>query len=225
MGVVYRALDPRLERQVAIKLLPEETAADPQARERFRREAMAVAAIDHPYICKIFEFAEHGNALFLVMEYVAGETLDDKLHAGRLPMPEALRLAGEIAEALQEAHGRGFLHRDLKPGNVMVTSHGHAKVMDFGLARRLDVVTAGDQPTVDFAGQLTLQGGIVGTPAYMSPEQVKGVPLDARSDLFSFGVKRSASTTKALSTCCDAFACRQRHWRTVFIASSRFTRR
>ncbi len=188
MGVVYRALDPRLERQVAIKLLPEETAADPQARERLRREAMAIAAIDHPYICKIFEIGEHGHALFLVMEYIVGETLDDQLRAGRLPLSDALRLAGEIAEALQEAHGRGFLHRDLKPANVMVTGHGHAKVMDFGLAKRLDAVTAGDQPTLVAAGPLTVQGGIVGTPAYMSPEQVKGGPLDARSDLFSFGV-------------------------------------
>jgi eukaryotic-like serine/threonine-protein kinase len=108
MGVVYRALDPRLGRQVAIKLLPEETAADRQSRERLRREAMAVAAIDHPYICKIFEIGEHGQALFLVMEYVSGETLDDKLRAGRLPLPEALRLAGEVAEALQEAHAADF---------------------------------------------------------------------------------------------------------------------
>ena len=185
---MYRALDPRLGRQVAIKLLPEETAADPQSRERLRREAMAVAAIDHPYICKIFEIGEHGQALFLVMEYVSGETLDDRLRAGRLPLPEALRLAGEVAEALQEAHGRRFLHRDLKSANVMVTDHGHVKVMDFGLAKRLDAVTAGDQPAVDSVGQLTVEGGIVGTPAYMSPEQVKGGPLDARSDLFSFGV-------------------------------------
>lgn len=119
--MVYRALDPRLERQVAIKLLPEETARNPQSRERLRREAMAVAAIDHPYMCKIFEIGEHGDALFLVMEYIAGQTLADKLRAGRLPLPEALRLAGEIAEALQEAHGRRFLHRDLKAANVMVT--------------------------------------------------------------------------------------------------------
>ena len=186
--MVYRALDPRLERQVAVKLLPEETAADPQSRERLRREAMAVAAIDHPYICKIFEIGEHGHTLFLVMEYVAGKTLHDKLRGGRMPLPEALRLAGEVAEALQEAHGRRFLHRDLKSANVMVTDQGHVKVMDFGLAKRLDAVTAGDQPTVDSARQLTVQGGIVGTPADMSPEQVRGGPLDARSDLFSFGV-------------------------------------
>ena len=124
MGEVYRAHDPRLDRQVAIKLLPAETAADPRARERLRREAMAVAALDHPYICKIFEIGEDGDALFLVMEYVAGDTLDHRLQDGPLPLPEALRLAGEIAEALQEAHARRFLHRDLKPANIMLTRRG-----------------------------------------------------------------------------------------------------
>jgi serine/threonine protein kinase len=119
---------------------------------------MAVAAIDHPYICKIFEIGEHGDALFLVMEYIAGQTLDDKLRAGGLPLPEALRLAGEIAEALQEAHGRRFLHRDLKAANVMVTDQGHVKVMDFGVAKRLDWMIAGDQPTVESAGDWTVQG-------------------------------------------------------------------
>ena len=156
--MVYRALDPRLERQVAIKLLPHETAADPQSRERLRREAMAVAAIDHPYICKIFEIGEHGHTLFLVMEYVAGETLDDRLRGGPMPLPEALRLAGEVAEALQEAHGRRFLHRDLKSANVMVTDQGHVKVMDFGLAKRRDAVTAGDQATVDSAATVDRAG-------------------------------------------------------------------
>ena len=121
MGEVYLARDPRLDRQVAIKLLPAATAADQHSRERLRREAMAVAAIDHPYICKIFEISEHGEALCLVMEYVAGETLDHRLRVGRLPLLETLRLAGEIAEALQEAHSRRFLHRDLKPANVMLT--------------------------------------------------------------------------------------------------------
>ena len=138
MGEVYRAHDPTLDRQVAIKLLPPETAADPSARQRLRREAMAVAAIDHPYICKIFEIGEHDAALFLVMEYVPGDTLDHRLQSGRLPAAEALRLGGEIAEALEEAHARRFLHRDLKPANIMVTPHGHVKVMDFGLARRVE---------------------------------------------------------------------------------------
>ena len=189
MGEVYRAHDPRLDRQVAIKLLPAETAADPRSRERMRREAMAVAALDHPYICKIFEIGEHGGALFLVMEYVAGDTLHRRLQDGRLPLAEALRVAGEIAEALQEAHAGRFLHRDLKPANIMLTQQGHVKVMDFGLAKRIEDLPAPDQATREMGiGQLTADGNIVGTPDYMSPEQVKGATLDRRSDLFSLGV-------------------------------------
>jgi serine/threonine protein kinase/tetratricopeptide (TPR) repeat protein len=189
MGEVYRARDPRLDRQVAIKLLPGELAADPHSRERLRREAMAVAALDHPYICKIFEIGEHGDAVFLVMEYIAGETLHHRLQDGPLRLSDALRLAGEIAEALQEAHARRFLHRDLKPANIMLTEQGHVKVMDFGLAKRVEDLPSPDQATRELeAAQLTAHGSIVGTPDYMSPEQVKGVTLDARSDLFSFGV-------------------------------------
>jgi len=189
MGVVFRARDPRLDRQVAIKLLPTALAADRQAQDRLRREAMAAAALDHPYICKIFEIGEEGNAVFLVMEYVAGETLDYQLRNGRMPLPEALRLAGEIAEALQEAHERGILHRDLKPSNIMLTQQGHVKVMDFGLAKRLGELPKPDDVTRESATpQFTAPGTILGTPDYMSPEQVKGLPLDVRSDLFSFGV-------------------------------------
>jgi serine/threonine-protein kinase len=189
MGEVYRARDLRLNRQVAIKLLPGELAADPHARERLRREAMAVAAIDHPYICKIFEIGEDGPALFLVMEYVAGETLHRRLRDGPLPLSDALRMAGEIAEALQEAHARRFLHRDLKPANIMLTEQGHVKVMDFGLAKEIEDLSSPDQETRELgAAQLTARGAIVGTADYMSPEQVKGGALDARSDLFSFGV-------------------------------------
>src|SRR6188474_439831 len=188
MGEVYRARDPRLNRQVAIKLLPGALAADPRARERLRREAMAVAALDHPYICKIFEICEHGDALFLVMEYIEGETLHRRLQDGRLPLSDALRVAGEIAEALQEAHARRFLHRDLKPANIMLTGQGHVKVMDFGLAKRVEDRPSPEAATFDSgAAQLTAHGSIVGTPDYMSPEQVKGVALDVRSDLFSFG--------------------------------------
>jgi TolB-like protein/Tfp pilus assembly protein PilF len=185
MGVVYRARDPRLDRQVAIKLLPAAMAADPHARERLRREAMAVAALDHPYICKIFEIGEDGDALFLVMEYITGATLHQRLLEGRMPLPEVFRVAGEMAEALQDAHARGFVHRDLKPANIMLTEQGHVKVMDFGLAKRIEELPSPDVETR--GGQLTAHGVIVGTPDYMSPEQVKGMPVDARSDLFSFG--------------------------------------
>jgi eukaryotic-like serine/threonine-protein kinase len=188
MGVVYRARDPRLDRQVAIKLLSTEMAADPRARERLRLEAMAVAALDHPYICKIFEIGEGGDALFLVMEYIVGATLHHRLLEGRVPLPDALRVAGEIAEALQEAHARGFVHRDLKPANIMLTQQGHVKVMDFGLAKRIEDLPPPDAATREMGAQLTAHGVIVGTPDYMSPEQVKGMPLDVRSDLFSFGV-------------------------------------
>jgi eukaryotic-like serine/threonine-protein kinase len=189
MGDVYLARDPRLNRQVAIKLLPGELAADPHARERLRREALAVAAIDHPYICKIFEIGEDKDALFLVMEYIAGETLHRRLQDGALPLSDALRVAGEITEALQEAHARRFLHRDLKPANIMLTDQGHVKVMDFGLAKQVQDLPSPDQATRELGpAQLTAHGSIVGTPDYMSPEQVKGVTLDSRSDLFSFGV-------------------------------------
>ena len=189
MGEVYLAHDPRLDRRVAIKLLPAEMAADPRSRERLRREAMAVAALDHPYICKIFEIGEHGDALFLVMEYIVGETLYRRLQNGPLPLSDALRIAGEIAEALQEAHARRFLHRDLKPANIMLSQQGHVKVMDFGLAKRVEDLRSPDQATREMAtAQLTAHGTIIGTPDYMSPEQVKGVALDSRSDLFSLGV-------------------------------------
>jgi len=187
MGVVYRARDPRLDRQVAIKLLPAAMAADLHARERLRREAMAVAALDHPYICKIFEIGEDGDALFLVMEYITGTTLHQRLLEGRMSLPETFRVAGEIAEALQDAHARGFVHRDLKPANIMLTEQGHVKVMDFGLAKRIEALSSPDVATREIGGQLTANGVIVGTPDYMSPEQVKGAPVDARSDLFSFG--------------------------------------
>ncbi len=191
MGLVYRARDPRLDRQVAIKLLLPDMAADPHARERLRREAFAAAALDHPFICKIFEIGEDGDALFLVMEYVAGVTLHRRLRDGRMPLAETLRIAGEMADALEEAHGKRLLHRDLKPSNIMITHQGHVKVMDFGLAKRIADGPSGAHSTA-FAekrsAQLTVTGTLLGTPDYMSPEQVKGQTLDARSDLFSFGV-------------------------------------
>ena len=137
MGEVYRARDTKLDRHVAIKVLPDWHAGDARARERLRREAMAVASLDHPYICKIFEIGEDGNTRFLVMEYIAGETLHRRLQKGRLPLNDALRMAGEIADALEAAHARGIVHRDLKPANIMLTEQDHVKVMDFGLAKRV----------------------------------------------------------------------------------------
>jgi serine/threonine-protein kinase len=137
MGVVYLAYDPRLDRRVAIKVLPEQLAGNTFARERLRREALAAAALDHPFICKIFEVAEDDGTLFIVMEYVRGETLSSRLRAGRIPLPEALSIADEMAEAVQEAHANGFIHRDLKPGNIIITAQDHVKVTDFGLAKKV----------------------------------------------------------------------------------------
>ena len=191
MGLVYRARDPRLDRQVAIKLLLPDMADDPQARERLRREALAAAALDHPFICKIFEIGEDGEALFLVMEYIAGVTLHRRLQDGRMPLSETLRVAGEMADALEEAHAKRLLHRDLKPSNIMITHQGHVKVMDFGLAKRIADQPPDANSTVSAeksSAQLTAPGTLLGTPDYMSPEQVKGLTLDVRSDLFSFGV-------------------------------------
>jgi serine/threonine protein kinase len=166
-------------------------AADPQARGRLRREALAAAALDHPFICKIFEIGEDGEALFLVMEYIAGVTLHRRLQDGRMPLSETLRVAGEMADALEEAHAKRLLHRDLKPSNIMITHQGHVKVTDFGLAKRIADRPPDANSTVSAqkrSAQLTVTGTLLGTPDYMSPEQVRGLTLDVRSDLFSFGV-------------------------------------
>jgi len=189
MGEVYRARDPQLDREVAIKLLPASLAGDAEARERLRREALAAAALDHPYVCKVFEIGRQGDELFLVMELVDGETLHERMLRGRMPLDESLRVASETAEALAAAHERGILHRDLKPANIMLTRQGHVKVMDFGLAKRLTESPSPDSDTIDMReAALTTQGAVLGTPDYMSPEQMKGQPLDGRSDLFSLGV-------------------------------------
>src|ERR1022692_4494462 len=190
MGEVYRAKDTKLGRQVAIKVLPGHLSANPSARERLRREASAAAALDHPVICKVFDIGEERGELFLVMEFISGDTLYEQLNAGSLPLPEALRIAAEVAEALEEAHKRRVVHRDLKPANVML-AQGHVKVMDFGLAKQFtEAATIGpDTPTLTVGGPaLTEPGAAAGTPGYMSPEQIKGEPLDHRSDLFSFGI-------------------------------------
>ena len=187
MGEVFLAQDASLDRKVALKFLPEDLREDPVAHKRFLREAKSAAALDHPYICKIYEVGEAEEKSFLSMEYLEGETLKDKLARGPLPFKEALKTAVELAEAVEKAHGKGIVHRDLKPSNVMLTPEGHVKVMDFGLAKRLLPTDAGSQEQTT-STSLTGSGTTLGTLAYMSPEQLRGQQVDTRSDIFSFGV-------------------------------------
>jgi tetratricopeptide (TPR) repeat protein len=202
MGEVFLARDTTLERDVAIKVLPAALSADPVARERFRREALAAAGLDHPFICKVFEIGDADGPstpgadgvavrsgrgrLFIVMEYVAGETLHASLERGPLPSGDVMALAIELTEALEAAHARQIVHRDLKPANIMLTSQHHAKVMDFGLAKLVPDASA--ETRLGAGAPITEQGVRVGTPAYMSPEQIAGDAVDHRSDIFSLGV-------------------------------------
>lgn len=186
MGEVYLAEDTKLGRKVAIKLLPADSVADPQAKKRLIREAQAAAALDHPNICAIHEVDEEGGRSFIVMQYVEGETLASRIQRKPVELRDALDIAAQIADALTEAHSHGIIHRDVKPQNIMITPRGQVRVMDFGLARvvRAHQVTDSDAET---GSLLTEPASIVGTVPYMSPEQVRGEALDARSDIFSFG--------------------------------------
>jgi eukaryotic-like serine/threonine-protein kinase len=188
MGIVYRAHDTRLDRSVAIKVLPPDRVADPERERRFVQEAKAASALNHPNIVTIHEIQSAGGVLFIAMEHVEGSTLADRMGRRGLPLRELLRVAVQIADALAAAHARGIVHRDLKPGNVMVTPDGHVKVLDFGLAKLVEPPAPDGQSTMTAAERLhTMEGRIVGTPAYMSPEQALGQPVDARSDVFAFG--------------------------------------
>ena len=187
MGEVYLAEDISLARKVALKFLPEDMYKDLAARSRFWCEAKAAAALDHPYICSIHEVGESEEKLFFAMEYVEGKTLRDRISAGALPFQTALPIAIEVAEALQKAHDHGIIHRDIKPANIMLVDKGHAKVMDFGLAKQVRGIDAAGRE-VDSLLNLTDAGSAPGTPAYMSPEQLQSKHLDSRSDIFSFGL-------------------------------------
>jgi tetratricopeptide (TPR) repeat protein len=187
MGEVYLAHDTRLDRQVAVKVMPVRLTSDPESTRRFLREARTAAALDHPNICAIHEVSEDAGRSFIVMQYVEGETLGAKLARERPSWSESLTLAQQIAEALAEAHARRIVHRDIKPANVMITPRGQAKVLDFGLAKSVPA-GAPVSPEVATASLLSTPGLVVGTAPYMSPEQVRGDRVDARTDIWSFGV-------------------------------------
>ncbi len=191
MGEVYKARDTRLDRIVAIKVLPAGFAADPDRRRRFEHEARAVAALDHPHICALYDVGSQDTVEFLVMAYLDGETLAARLRRGPLPLAQALELGAQVADALAAAHRQHIVHRDLKPGNIMLVKVGaalHAKLLDFGLAKlREPAEPAVALSSIATQDPMTARGAVLGTVPYMAPEQLEGKETDARTDIFAFG--------------------------------------
>jgi serine/threonine-protein kinase len=185
MGEVYLAEDSRLDRKVALKILPEHLSDRAELRERFEREARAVSSLNHPHICTLYDIGEQDGIHYLVMEHLVGETLEARLAKGPLPLEQTLEYAIQIADALEAAHKQNIVHRDLKPSNIMLTPGGHVKVMDFGLAKRVTPVEGKEE---EVTTKLTKDNSFLGTVPYMSPEQLRGQEVDSRSDIFSFGV-------------------------------------
>ncbi len=187
MGEVYKARDTRLDRTVAIKVLPEHVASDPDLKQRFEREAKTISSLNHPHICTLHDIGAQDGIDFLVIEYLEGDTLAQRLEKAALPLDQALKVAIEIADALDKAHWQGITHRDLKPGNIMLTKSG-SKLLDFGLAKlKMPEQAGGLTALTTQAAPLTQQGAILGTVQYMAPEQLDGKDADARTDIFAFG--------------------------------------